>query len=113
MKQKKSENYLEKIPQKNPKFRYVKEKSELITIEIDNKGFFNRALQLLIKKPRVSYMHLDEFGSFVVEAIDGTKNLIQIGELVKEHFGDKAEPLYERLSQFIGILSSHGFCIFK
>lgn len=113
MKQRKNENYLERVPKKNPNFRFTKNDEGLVTIEIDNRGFFNRAFQLLIKKPRVSYIHLDEFGSFVVENIDGNKNIIQIGEQVKEHFGDKAEPLYERLSQFIGILSSHGFCIFE
>ena len=113
MKQKKSENYLEKIPKKNPKFRFIKDETGLITIEIDNKGFFNRVLQILIKKPRVSYVHLDEFGSFVIESIDGKRNIIAIGELVQERFGDSAEPLYERLSQFVGILSSHGFCTFE
>lgn len=113
MKQNKNENYLEKIPVKNPKYRFVKDSTGLITIEIDNKGFFNRVLQILINKPRISYIHLDDFGSFVIDCIDGKKNIIEIGKLVKEQFGDKAEPLYERLSKFFGILQSHGFCTFE
>ena len=112
MKQVKNENYLERVPKKNPAFRFTKDDKDLITIEIDNKGFFNRVLQLLIKKPRITYVHLDEFASFVFDNIDGKKNIIEIGKDVKERFGEQAEPLYQRLAQFIAILESRKFCIF-
>ena len=65
--------------------------------------------KLLAKKPKISYIHLDEFGSFVWRQIDGERDIIKIGEAVKEHFGEKAEPLYERLAQYFKILESYGF----
>ena len=58
-------------------------------------------------------MHLDENGSFVWPIIDGEKNIIAIGESVKEKFGEKAEPLYERLAKFFQILESYNFITFK
>jgi hypothetical protein len=105
---KNKENFLEKKPQRNPDINW-KEKDGQITLEIENKGVFNRLAQKLLKKPKISYIHLDEMGSFIWPLIDGETNIIALGEKVKEHFGDKAEPLYERLSKYIKILESYGF----
>ena len=105
---KNKENFLEKKPQRNPDINW-KEKDGQITLEIENKGLFNRLAQELLKKPKISYIHLDEMGSFIWPLIDGEADIIALGERVKEHFGDKAEPLYERLSKYIKILESYGF----
>lgn len=108
---KNKENYLEKIPQKNPKINWSVN-GEGVTLEIENRGAFNRIAQKLFKKPKISYIHLDEMGSFIWPLIDGKTDIIALGEKVKEHFGDKAEPLYERLSKYIKILESYGFIKF-
>ena len=105
---KNKENFLEKKPQRNPVINW-NEKDGQITLEIENKGAFNRLAQKLLKKPKISYIHLDEMGSFIWPLIDGEADIIALGEKVKEHFGDKAEPLYERLSKYIKILESYGF----
>ena len=36
------ENYLEKIPTLADKFRWTADENGIVTVEIDNKGFFNR-----------------------------------------------------------------------
>ena len=109
MKNKKAENLLEKIPQRLPSVGWTKDEKGLVTLELQNKGIFNRAAQLILKKPPVSYIHLDENGSFVWLQLDGEKNILKIGEAVKEHFGSAAEPLYERLTQFIRLLEEYKF----
>lgn len=106
-----NENYLDKIPKISAKISWTEE-DNIVTIAIENKGFFNKVAKRLFKKPKISYIHLDEFGSFVFKQIDGKKDITEIGALVKENFGDKAEPLYERLSKYISILNSYGFVIF-
>ncbi|MBE6681965.1 MAG: PqqD family protein [Ruminococcaceae bacterium] len=113
MAKKQKENYLEKIPVRKEKFRFTESDDGLITIEIDNKGFFNRLLQLIAKKPKVSYIHLDENGSFVWKQIDGRRDIIEIGKLVEEHFGEKANPVYERLVKYFAMLQNAGFIEFK
>ena len=113
MAKKQQENYLEKIPLRKEKFRWTTDENSLVTIEIDNKGFFNRLLQKIAKKPTVSYIHLDENGSFVWTKIDGQNDIIKIGELVEEHFGDAAHPVYERLVKFFAMLERSGFIEFK
>lgn len=104
-----SKNYLEGIPLRHPDLNWSKDDDGLVTLEIENRGFFNRIAQKFFKRPKISYVHLDEMGSFVWPVMDGEADLIKIGELVKEHFGEKAEPLYERLAKYFQILESYGF----
>ena len=81
-------------------------------MEIENKGFFNRAAQKLFKKPRISYVHLDETGSFVWPLIDGEKTIFEIGKEVEKRFGEESAPLYERLAKYFQILESYRFIKF-
>ena len=108
-KQKLASNFLDKIPTRNPDIGYTVDEKGVITLEIENKGLFNRIAQKVFKKPKISYIHLDEMGSFVWPIINGEKNITEIGEAVDEHFGEKAHPLYERLAKYFQILESYGF----
>jgi hypothetical protein len=108
MKKKISENYLEKVPARAD-IEWDTDSDGNVTLHIENKGVMNKIAQVLFKKPKVSYIHLDEMGSFIWPLIDGKKDIIKIGESVKEHFGEKAEPLYERLAKYIQTLESYKF----
>ncbi|MFQ5824990.1 MAG: PqqD family protein, partial [bacterium] len=44
---------------------------------------------------------LDELGSFVWEHCNGLENVQEIGEKLKEKYGDKVEPVFNRLSIFL------------
>ena len=55
---------------------------------------------------------MDEFGTFVWEQIDGKRTIYEIGGKLKNQFGVKAEPVYERLSQFIKILHKNHFVVY-
>ena len=104
-----NKNYLEKCPVISETIGWVLEDNGLVTISIENKGILNKVFQKLLKKPKTSYVHLDEFGSCVWQLIDGQRDIIKIGELFLEQFGDKANPLYERLAKYFQILDSYGF----
>lgn len=107
-----SENYLEKVPVRNDGITFsVKE--NLVTLEIQNKGFFNKIAQILFKKPKISYVHLDKMGSFIWPLLDGEKNILEIGNYVEEEFKEEAHPLYERLAKYFQILKSYNFITFK
>ncbi len=108
-KTKKGENYLERKPLRKEEIGWSADDNGIITLEIENKGVFNTIAQKLFKKPRISYIHLDEMGSFVWPLLDGVKDITQIGVLVDEHFGEKAHPLYERLAKYFQILESYNF----
>lgn len=110
MKNKKQKpNYLEMIPVRNPEINWTTDEKGIITLEIENKGVANRIAQKLLKKPKITYIHLDENGSFVWPLIDGKRTVTDIAQLVDEHFGEAAKPLYERLVKFFQILESYHF----
>ena len=108
-----SENYLERIPVRSSYLSWTQAEDGKVTLEIENTGFFNRVAQRFFGKPKTSYVHLDKTGSFVWPLIDGKKNILLLGEAVKEAFGEDAEPLYERLAKFFQILESYNFITFN
>lgn len=59
-----------------------------------------RWLQPRLKHPLVK-LNLDEYGSAVWECCDGNTSVKQIAEILKSRFGDKIEPVMDRLSLFI------------
>ncbi len=112
-KEKISKNYLEKIPFPSESIQWETAEDGKVTLLIENIGFFNKIAQKFFKKPKISYVHLDENGSFVWPLMDGERNMIEIGKLVDEKFGEEAQPLYERLAKFFQILDSYGFIEWK
>ena len=56
---------------------------------------------------------LDRHGSFVWKCIDNNKSVYELSKDVKGHFANDAEPLIERLIEFITILESNRFVKFK
>lgn len=57
--------------------------------------------KLRFKIPLYKEITLDEISSEVFIQIDGIKTVKEIGEALKLKFGDKVNPLYERLLIFI------------
>ncbi|MBE5882682.1 MAG: PqqD family protein [Lachnospiraceae bacterium] len=112
-KKKESENYLERIPLRPEGMEWTTDEEGIVTLHVENTGVFNRMAQKFLKKPKVSYVHLDEMGSFVWPLLSEEKNIVALGELVKEQFGEKAEPLYERLAKYFQILDSYHFIVWK
>lgn len=101
------ENYLEKIPVLSP-MKWTLD-DDIVTLQKENNGIFDKIAQKFFKRPKISYIHLDKYGSFIWQIIDGEKNIIKLGEEVKARFGEDAEPLYERLAKFFQILDSYKF----
>ncbi|MGN0494051.1 MAG: PqqD family protein [Acutalibacteraceae bacterium] len=108
MRNKKTDNFLQLKPMRNEKFSWSVD-NEQVTLEIENKGVWNTIFQKILKKPRISFVHLDKIGSFVWPLLDGEKTVQEIGEAVEGRFGDEAKPLYERLAKYFGILESYNF----
>lgn len=109
----KQDNFLDYIPKHNALFEFRENKVGNIEIKVQNKGFFNKMAQVLAKRPKYSYIELDGFGSFVWRQIDGQRTVYEIGQLIKNEFGEKAEPLYERLSKFVQILHKNHYVVYQ
>ena len=98
-KNKVSGNYLEYVPRHSVTTKFETDENGAVTILQENTGFFHMIARKLFKKPRISYIHLDEMGNFIWPLIDGRRTVYDISVLVSEEFGQKAEPLYNRLIQ--------------
>ena len=104
-----SENYLDYVPQHSGRCEYETDEQGKVTILKKNEGLFHRVAQKFLGKPAVSYIHLDEMGNFIWPRLDGKRTIHEIAALVKEEFGNQAEPLYNRLVQYIRTLEEYGF----
>ena len=109
---KKKENYLDFIPVVNGQNTWDRGEDGVVTIHMVNRGFYKTLAQKLFHTPRVSHIKLDEYGSFLWMRIDGVKTVGQLALELKEAYGEKAEPLYDRLVKYMQILRNNRFILF-
>jgi hypothetical protein len=105
-------NLLELIPDQN----ILSEKTEdglyvLLKPKYRHPLFVKHVLPRL-KSPNYK-IQLDDIGSFIWNLCNGRNNVEGICRQLKEKFGDKVEPLYERLGAFFQNLEKNKFITFK
>ena len=105
-------NYLDYIPVISDKNTWSEEDGK-VTVHMVHRGFYASIAQKFFHRPRVSHIALDEMGSFIFPLLDGQRTVEDIAQLVKAEFGDRAEPLYDRLVKYLQILRNNGFIRFK
>ena len=111
-KRKAAANYLDLVPRRQVAGWHAGEDG-LVTLEVEHRGVVHTLAQKLLHKPRISYIHLDEMGSFVWPLIDGEQTVAQLAGPLSERFGPAAEPLYPRIAKYMQILASYGFIRFR
>jgi hypothetical protein len=66
--------------------------------------------------PKLKYpfikIKLDEIGSAVWNEIDGKKKVGEIADILEKKYGEKIQPIEERLSKFFTQLKLHQFIDF-
>lgn len=102
-------NYLDKIPARPDHIGWETAEDGAVTLRITNNGWANRIAQKFFGRPKISFVHLDEMGSFIWPLLDGEKTITELGKLVDAHFGEQAHPLYERLARYFQIMDSYHF----
>lgn len=108
-KKKKKENYLDYIPVISPRHTWDIDDKGIVTIHMVHRGFYAGIAQKFFNRPRVSHITLERTGSFLYPLMDGKRTVYDLSVLLKEEFGDAAEPLYERLVKYMKILHNNGF----
>jgi len=101
-------NLLEFVPERVEKHEWSEDENGKVTVHMVHDGWPDRIAQRLFHRPRVSHIDLDGTGGFVWRQIDGKRTVGEIALLVKEQFGEQAEPLYGRLAQYMRILRNNG-----
>lgn len=109
----KADNFLDYIPKHNALYHYRTNEKGFVEVEMHNKGLFNRIAQIFFKRPKVSWIELEGMGTFIWNQIDGKRDVYEIGKLLKEAYGEEAEPLYERLCTYIKSLHNSSFIVYE
>jgi len=101
-------NLLDIIPVHNIKWEQ-NSKGQVILFKPKFKNpLFVKYILPRMKKPYYK-ITLDDIGSFFWENCNGSYTVKKIAELQKEKFGDKVEPLYDRIATFLQTLERNGF----
>lgn len=108
----KKQNYLEFIPVKNLEVEFKTNEDGVIVLFKEWTGFYHKIAQKFFHKPRVSQIKMDEYGSFVWNAIDGRKNVYDVA-LTTEKAYPEMEKALERVIKFLEILRDNGFITWK
>ena len=97
------------VPLRSESIDWSADGKGLVTITMENRGFFNKALQLLMKKPKRSFIHLDEKGSFFWRSADGSHTLGEIALGSAEKFGEAPDISLTAAERFLEILFGCNF----
>lgn len=97
------------IPKRASGLMWNRDDEGIVVLEVENTGVFNRIAQKCFKRPRVTKVHMEQFGSFLWPLIDGERRVKDLADLLKERFGEEAEPLYPRVAKYMQIMESYHF----
>lgn len=113
MAKKQQPNYLDFIPSYREGLRWNVNEEGIVVLEIDNKGIYNRIAQKVFRKPKVSYISLDSYGTYVWQQIDGSRTVYEIAHAVEEHFEEAKDSHVERIVKYFRILVGNRFVMLQ
>ncbi|WP_100065161.1 PqqD family peptide modification chaperone [Miniphocaeibacter massiliensis] len=109
-----NEDVLNIVYNKNDSIIYETDENGIVTIlEIQNHKIQRFFRKIGFKIPEYRKTELDEYSSYVFLLIDGVNSIEKIGELLENHFGEKIQPLYERLLLFLNHIDTNCGYIYK
>ena len=112
-----SSNYMDIVFVRSESFPWrEKEGSEgqtgtFVEIDMENRGFFNWIAQKLFKRPRISHISLDKYGTKLWLALDGKATVNDVLLKMKNTFPEESEKMLNRVVHFLATLEAHRFII--
>ena len=71
---------------KNPEIEYETNDKGQVTVMIEWRGFYHRIAQRFFKRPKVSAIKLDDYGSFLWQSINDQKTVHQLSLDLQSQF---------------------------
>ncbi len=105
-------NYLDCTPLRSAKLAWRTKDDGTVEIDIEHKGFYNFIAQKFFKRPRISHIALDRYGSAVWENIDGNRTVADLADVMKERFPDETDRMTERVVTFTAMLKRNRMIVF-
>lgn len=108
-KKKFSPNYLDSIPIRREDRPWRLLEDGMVEIDMENKGFYHSIAQKFFKKPRISHIALDQYGSVVWQNIDGKNNVMDIIHIMEREFPEEKARMLDRVVTYMATLQRNGF----
>ena len=105
-------NLLNLIPVQNIKCKKNEEGLIVLLKPKFKNPFLTKHILPRLKKPNYK-ISLDDIGSYIWALCDGNRTVKEIAKRLKDKFGEKIEPLYDRLSLFLQSLEKNNFIEYK
>lgn len=109
-KKEKDDNFLLYIPKKKHEKWEIRKGNVWLIFNHDKA--VERFMRWLVKKPTTSDVELDQIGSSVWKYIDGKDTVYDIGQKLIIEYGDKMDPVYDRLIMYLRHLNKKGWISF-
>ena len=112
-KMKVSVNYMECVPVRSEDRPWRLTEDGRVEVDMENKGFYHTLAQKFFKKPRISHIALDEYGSMVWQNIDGKNNIYDIVHIMESAFPKEKNRMLDRVVTYMATLQRSGFISVK
>ena len=104
-------NYLDQIPIRDPKHPWRITGDGMAEVDMEHNGFYDRIAQKICKKPRVSHIALDKYGTVVWKNINCENTVAELVRIMEEAFPDETNRMLDRVVTFTVTLKNNGFIL--
>lgn len=92
-----------------PGLHWEQRKDGMIVLDMVNKGLFHKIAQKFFRKPKVSHIALDKYGTKLWLALDGQRTVYHVVTAMEQAFPDETDRMLDRVVSFLRTLQIHHF----
>ena len=104
-----SKNYFDGVPRRQEDRPWRVKEDGIVEIDMENKGFYHFIAQKFFRKPRVSHISLDRYGSVVWQSIDGKNTVLDVIHIMEKEFPGETDRMLDRVVTYLATLQRSGF----
>lgn len=105
-------NFYELIPHQQRPFEACPDGTVDVLLPRYGNNVVGRILKSVLSNKPVR-VHLDDIGTSVWQLCDGERSVRSIGQALQHEFGDRIEPVYDRLHTFLEQMKNAGLIAWK
>lgn len=90
-----------------------KTEDNIVTLDVENKGFYNRIAQKFFGQPKISHISLDKYGSTLWQLLDGENTVFEIVKKLEEAFPTEKDKMLNRVIAFLHNLQVNKYILDK
>lgn len=106
-------NFMDKIPMRSAEMAFRELEDGNIEIDMPHNDFYGKLATKLFKKPSVSHIALDKYGSVVWKNINGKNTIFDLVNIMIAEFPDEEDKMLNRVVAFMATLESNKYIIYK